>query len=65
MIVKLGMLNDGPDHLSRIENNEEPINIDEGLLDVELFVVRFVNEHFVDIIYFLSISVAPEGYKTQ
>ena len=29
----------GPDHLSRIETDEEPTNIDDGLLDVQLFHV--------------------------
>jgi len=65
VIVKTGWLNVGLDHLSRIENNEEPTNIDEGLPDTQLFVVRVVDEHFADIIYFLFAGVAPEGYTTQ
>lgn len=50
MIVKPGRLNVGLDHLSRIENEEEPININEGLPDAQLFAVRDVDENFVDII---------------
>ena len=32
-VVKLGCLNSGPDHLSRIETSEEPMSLEEGLLD--------------------------------
>eukprot|EP00253_Pinus_taeda_P029644 PITA_29644 len=52
-------------HLSRIEIGEEPTNIDEGLLDVQLFVVRIANDNFVDIIYFLTTGTTLEGYSTQ
>ena len=31
IIVKLGRLNLGPDHLSRLESGEEPTSLDEGL----------------------------------
>ena len=34
VIVKLGRLNVGPDHLSRIETGEEPTNLEEGLPDM-------------------------------
>ena len=33
IIVKPRRLNLGPDHLSRLESGEEPISLDEGLLD--------------------------------
>ena len=65
MIVKPRRLNVGPDNLSWIENGEEPTNIDEGLPNTQLFVIRVVDEHFVDIIHFLSTGVAPKGYTTQ
>jgi len=60
--VKPGRLNAGLDHLSQIENGEEPTNIKEGLPDVKLFVVKVVDENFADIIRFLSTNVAPKGY---
>lgn len=63
MIVKLRRLNVGLDHLSRIENGEE--NMDEGFPDMHLFAIRIANEHFTDIIQFLSTGIAPEGYTTQ
>lgn len=65
MIGKLERLNVGPDHLSQIENGEEPTNIDEGLLDAQLFPVRVASEHFAENIQFLSTGIAPEGYMTQ
>ena len=37
IVVKPGRLKDGPNHLSRIENGEEPTNIDDGLPDAQLF----------------------------
>jgi len=38
-IVKLGKLNVGPDHLSRITNGEEPMNLEEKLPNGQLFSV--------------------------
>ena len=37
VIVKLGRVNAGPDHLSWIESGEEPTSLEEGLPDVQLF----------------------------
>jgi hypothetical protein len=39
IIVKLGKLNAGPDHLSRITNGEEPKNLEENFHDANLFYV--------------------------
>ena len=64
-IVKPAKLNVGPDHLSRIETGEEPTNLEEGLPDVQLFVVRIVDSHFEDIIHFLMMGMAPDGYTSQ
>ena len=33
IIVKLGRLNVGPDHLSRLESGEEPTNLEDSLPD--------------------------------
>ena len=48
--MKLGILNAGLNHLSRIENGEEPTSLDEGFPDVYLFVVCIADEYFADII---------------
>lgn len=65
VILKPGRLNVWPDHLSWIENGEEPTSFEEGFPDAQLFVVRVSDEHLMDIIQFLSMGVAPEGYTTQ
>eukprot|EP00253_Pinus_taeda_P020837 PITA_20837 len=64
VIVKLGRLNASPNHLSRIENSEETTNL-EGLLDAQLYAVRIANGHFEDIIHFLTIGTALQGYSIQ
>lgn len=65
MIVKPGWLNVGLDHLSRIETGEEPTSLEEGLSDAHLFVVQVADDHFVDIIQFLTIGTTLEGYSTK
>jgi hypothetical protein len=42
--VKLGKLNAGPDHLSRVTNGEEPMNLEDKFLDAQLFSVQIVDE---------------------
>ena len=54
-----------PDQLSWIETGEEPKNLEEGLLDAQLFAVRVTDNHFVDIIHFLTKRMAPNGYTSQ
>eukprot|EP00253_Pinus_taeda_P018158 PITA_18158 len=53
------------DHLSRINIGEEPINIEEGLPDAQLYAVHIENGHFKDIIHFLTIGTVPQGYSVQ
>jgi len=65
VIVKLGCLNAGQDHLSRIEMSEEPMNLDEGLLDAQLFAFCVADEHFKDIIHFLATGTTPKEYLVQ
>jgi hypothetical protein len=50
VIVKLGKLNAGPDHLSRVTNGEEPMNLEDNFLDAQLFSVHIFDEYFTDII---------------
>ena len=54
MIVKPGRLNAGPDHLSRITNGEEPMNLEGNFLDAHLFLVRVDNEYIADIVISLD-----------
>ena len=50
IIVKLGRINLGPDHLSRIELGEEPNSFDNGLPNVQLFSIQMVDDYFQDIV---------------
>jgi hypothetical protein len=59
VIVKPGKLNTGPDHLSRITNGEEPMNLEDNFLDVQLFSVQIVDDYFPKIIQYLSIGTMP------
>ena len=64
IIVKLGRLNAGLDHLSRIETGEEPTNIEDGLPNAQLFRVDMVDDHYSTIIHFLVTGVSPEELST-
>jgi len=63
--MKLGCLKAGPDHLLHIEIGEEPTNLEEGLLDAQLFVLRMADNHFAEIIHFLTTGTTLEGYTSQ
>ena len=45
IIVNSGHLNAGPDRFSWIETGEEPINIEDGFPDVQLFRVEMVDDY--------------------
>lgn len=65
IVVKLGHLNAGPDHLSPLKTNEEPTNLEDGLPDSQLYVVHVANNHFEDIIHFLNTGTVPQGYSIK
>lgn len=65
VVVKPGRLNAGRDHLSQIETSEEPTNLEEGLQNAQLYVVHVADDHFEDIIHFLTTVTAPQGYFVQ
>jgi len=44
IIVKLGKLNVGPNHLSRLESGEEPISLEDFLPDAQLFSIQIVDD---------------------
>ena len=58
--MKPGQLNTGLDHLSRVENGEEPTNIDDGLQDVQLFRVEVTDDHYAPVIQFLATVISLE-----
>ena len=57
--MKPGWLNAGLDHLSHVENGEEPTNIDDGFPDAQSFRIEFLDDHYAPIVQFLSTSVTP------
>lgn len=58
-------MNVEPDHLSILETSEDPTNIQDNLLDSHLFSIRVTDEHFVEIIHFVTTRMAPSEYTTQ
>jgi hypothetical protein len=64
VIFKPGKLNAGRDHLSRVTNGEEPTNLEEKFPNAQLFLVQIIDEHFVDIIQYLSIGTMLQEYNT-
>jgi hypothetical protein len=64
VIVKPGKLNAGLDHLSRVTNGEEPMNLEDNFPDAQLFSVQIANEYFIDIIQYLSTGTVPQEYTT-
>jgi hypothetical protein len=64
VIIKPRKLNVGPDHLSRVTNEEEPMNIEDKFSDTHLFSVQIHDEYFADILQYLSIGTMPQEYNT-
>jgi hypothetical protein len=62
VIVKPGKLNIGLDHLSRVTNGEEPTSLEGKFLDAQLFSVQIVDDHFTEIIQYLSTGTTPQYY---
>jgi hypothetical protein len=61
-VVKPGRVNKGPDHLSRLEHGEEPTSLDDTLPDAQLLAIIKLDDHFVEIVQFLSTGMAPREY---
>ena len=65
LIVKLGRLNAGPNHLSRLEIGKEPTNIEYGLPNPQLFIIGMVDDYYEKIVQFLVTGTTPEGFTTN
>ena len=57
-MFKPGQLNASLNHLSRIENGEEPTNIEDGLPYAQLFHVEIADDYNGPIVQFLSIGIS-------
>jgi hypothetical protein len=62
IVVKPGRMNKGPDHLSRLEHGEEPTSLEDTLSDAQLLAIRKIDDHFTEIVQFLSTGMAPSEY---
>ena len=65
IIVKLGRLNAGPNHLSWIDSGEEPSNLEENFPDAQLFSIQIADDYYADIIHFITIGLAPNEFTKQ
>ena len=65
IVVKIGWLNVGPNHLSRVEYSEEPTNIDDSSPNAQLFRVDIIDDHYALIIQFVATGVATEDMLTS
>jgi hypothetical protein len=61
-VVKPGRMNKGPDHLSRLEHGEEPTSLEDTLSNAQLLAIRRIDDHFADIVWFLSTRMEPREY---
>jgi hypothetical protein len=55
-------MNKGHDHLSRLEHGDEPTSLDDTLPDAQLLAIRKFDDHFAEIVQFLSTRMAPREY---
>ena len=51
--------------MSILESGEEPVNLDDSLLDTQLFAITMLDDQYKDIIHFLSTEYALEGFSTM
>jgi hypothetical protein len=55
-------MNKGPDHLSRLEHGEEPTSLEDTLPDAHFLAIMNVDDHFTEIVQFLSTGMSPREY---
>jgi hypothetical protein len=60
MIIKPGICNVEPDHLSILESGESGRAFNDRLLDADLFLVEAIPEYLEDIPIFLSTRAYPK-----
>jgi len=65
VVVKIRRLNVSLDHLSQLETGEDPSSIEDNWLDAQLFAIRVADDHFMDIIHYLTIGIVLAKYTTQ
>jgi hypothetical protein len=48
--------------LSRLAHGEEPTSLEDTLPDAQLLTIRNIDDHFIEIVQFLSTGMAPSEY---
>jgi hypothetical protein len=62
IVVKPGRMNKGPNHLSRLEHGEEPTSLEDALSYAQLLAIKNIDDHFIEIVQFLSTGMEPSEY---
>jgi hypothetical protein len=62
IVVKPRIMNKGPDHLSMLEHGEEPTSLEDTLPDSQLLAIIKSDDHFVEIVQFMSTGMPPLEY---
>jgi hypothetical protein len=50
ILVKIGRMNKGLNHLSRLELGEYPTSLEDTLPDAQFLVIRNIDDHFANIV---------------
>jgi hypothetical protein len=62
IVFKPGRMKKGLDHLSWLEHGEEPTSLEDTLSDAQLLAIRKIDDHFTEIVQFLSTRMTPSEY---
>jgi len=62
VIVKMGRLNVGPNHLSRLENGESRGSLDDKIPNADIFRVEAIPNYLNEIATYLTVGKFPEQY---
>jgi hypothetical protein len=62
IVVKPRRMNKGLDHLSRLEHGEEPTSLEDTLPNSQLLAIKMIDDHFNEIVLFLSTGMEPREY---
>ena len=55
-------MNKGHGHLSRLEHGEEPTILEDSIPDAKLLAISKFDDHFIEIVQFLSTGLEPREY---
>jgi hypothetical protein len=55
-------MNKGLDHLSWLEHGEEPTSLEDTIPDEKFLDNRRIDDHFVQIVQFMSTGITPSEY---